>query len=289
MTGDLLERLQEEMPRFSKSQKRIAEYISENFVHASYFTASSLSGEIGVSESTIVRFATELGFAGFPEMQQELRNLILHRLTSVQRLERTRNYIKEKELDILPLVFQSDVDRIRQTEKELDAEMFRASVEALSKAKSVYVVGTHSMGALAQILGYYLNFMFDNVRVITASTGTEMLERLYHIKKDDVVIGISFPRYSSATTEALRFCRKAEAKVILLTDRKQSVVSECADYPLIAKTGMVSFIDSLTAPMSVINALIAATAIERAEELEQNLVQLETMWNENNVYEQSLN
>lgn len=286
MTGDLISRLREEMPQFSKSQKRIAEYISENLVRASYLTANSLSKQIGVSESTIVRFAMELGFEGFPEMQQDLRNLVLHRLTSVQRLERTSNYVKDKNL--LSLILQSDADRIRQTEKELDCDSFHATVEALAGAENVYVIGAHSMGALAQMLGYYLDFMFDNVRVITASSGTEMFERLYRAKKGDVVIAISFPRYSSATTAGLRVCREAGAEIILLTDRRQSIVSECADHVLVAKTGMVSFIDSLTAPMSIINALIAATAIKREHILIENLMHLEAMWYENDVYERSL-
>ncbi|MCQ2418881.1 MAG: MurR/RpiR family transcriptional regulator [Clostridia bacterium] len=287
MTGDLLLRIREEMPGFSKSQKRIAEYISDNLVRASYLTANGLSKQIGVSESTIVRFAMELGFEGFPEMQQELRNLVLHQLTSAQRLERTSNYVKDK--DLPSLIFRSDAERIRQTEKDFDSESFRAAVEALSEAQTVYVIGSRAMGMLAQVLGYALNYLFENVRVITSASAVELSEQLYHVKKGDVAIGLSFPRYSSTTTQALRQCRAARAKVILLTDRKQSVVAEQADHVLVAKTGMISFFDSLTAPMSVINVLVAATAIKREDVLMQKLTHLETIWDENDVYESSVN
>lgn len=287
MTGDLLYTIQEEMPRFSKSQKRIAEYISENLVTASYLTANGLSERIGVSESTIVRFAVELGFEGFPEMQQELRNLVLHRLTNMQRLERTSSYVKDK--DLPSLIFRSDAERIRQTEKHFDEESFTAAVEALSKAESVYVIGSRAMGMLANVLGYALDYMFENVRVLTSASKAEVSEQLCRVKSGDVAIGISFPRYVSTTTEALRLCRAAGAEVILLTDRKQSVVAEQADHVLVAKTGMISFFDSLTAPMSVINALVAATAIKREDVLMQRLTRLEAIWNENDVYEPSVN
>lgn len=246
-------------------------------------TASKLGKTVGVSESTVVRFAVELGYDGYPSMQKALQEMVLNRLTSVQRIGITNDRIGDQ--DVVSLVLQADADKLRQTGESLDREAFRASVNALLKARKIYILGARSAAALVNFLGYYLNYMFDNVHIITNSGTGEMFEKLVNVGADDVVIGCSFPRYSASTIKSAQFCRSVGATVIGLTNSNMSPLSQHCDHVLVAKSDMVSLVDSLVAPLSVVNALIVALASAREQELQRTFATLEKFWEEYNVYE----
>lgn len=282
--GEDIQTVMEELaPTFSKGQRRIASYISESYEKAAFMTASKLGKAVGVSESTVVRFAMILGYDGYPSMQKAMQEMVMNRLTTVQRIGVTNDRIGSQ--DLLSSVLQSDMDKLRQTQENLSRENFQNAVDTLLKAKSIYVIGVRSAAALASFLGYYLNYMFENVHIITASGTSEMLEKLVNVKSDDAVLAISFPRYSTATVQGVQRCSQAGAKVIGLTNSSLSPVAHYCDYLLLAKSDMVFFVDSLVAPLSVVNALLAALASGRSEILAMNFETLERVWDAYNVYE----
>ncbi len=283
MNSDILATIQANMASFSKGQKLIARYIMESYDKAAFMTASRLGKTVGVSESTVVRFAVELGYVGYPSMQKALQAMILNRLTSVQRIEVTNDRLGDQ--DVVSMVLQADVDKIRLTNEALDRASFDAAVEAIAKAERIYILGVRSSAALANFLGFYLNYMFDHVRLVTDSGTGSMFEQIVRVGTRDVVIGISFPRYSSSTIKGVKFSRDMGATVIGLTDAKDSPVGQCADHVLVAKSDMVSLVDSLVAPLSLINALVVATAQRRERELSNTLNKLEGIWDEYEVYE----
>ena len=283
MKDDILSILEEKGPSFSKGQRRIAEYITDSYDKAAFMTASRLGKTVGVSESTVVRFAVELGFDGYPEMQKAMQEMVMNRLTSVQRIEVANNRIGNQ--DILSKVLQSDADKIRQTSETISREHFRLAVEAVLKARRIYVLGVRSAAPLANFTGYYMNYMFEDVRVITVSGAGEMFENLVNITPDDVVIAFSFPRYSSATLKAAQYCRALGATVIGITNSTISPLAQNSDHVLIAKSDMVSLVDSLVAPLSVVNALLVALASAREKEVQKSLETLERVWEEYNIYE----
>lgn len=283
MNNDILMLLQEKAPKFSKGQRAIAKYITEAYDKAAFMTASKLGKTVGVSESTVVRFAVELGFEGYPEMQKAMQEMVLNRLTSVQRIEVANDRFGDQ--DVVSMVLQSDVEKLRQTGDRLNREAFRASVGDILKAKRIFILGVRSVAPLASFLGYYLSYMFYDVNVVTASASSEVFEKLVNITADDVVIAFSFPRYSTATVNGVRHCHSVGAKVIGLTDSKLSPLAKHCDHLLLCKSDMVSLVDSLVAPMSVINALIVALASKRERELAKTFNALERVWEENNVYE----
>ena len=256
MAKDILALISSKMNTFSKGQKLIANYILTSYDKAAFMTASKLGKTVHVSESTVVRFASELKYDGYPAMQKALQELIRGRLTSVQRIGVTNDRIGNQ--DVVSMVLHSDMEKLRQTEETIDREQFTAAVNAILKAKRVYILGVRSVAPLANFLGYYLNYMSTNIHVVTTSGEGEMFEKIVAIKPDDVVIAISFPRYSSATVKAAQYCRSAGATVIGLTDSRLSPLGQNADHVLEAKSDMVSLVDSLVAPMSVINALVVA-------------------------------
>lgn len=283
MKDDILAILEEKEPTFSKGQRRIAGYITDSYDKAAFMTASRLGKMVGVSESTVVRFAVELGFDGYPEMQKAMQEMVMNRLTSVQRIEVANDRIGNQ--DILGKVLQADAEKIRQTAETISHDDFQTAVDAILRANHVYILGVRSAAPLANFAGYYMNYMFENVRVVTVSGAGEMFESLVNIKPDDVVIAFSFPRYSSATLKAVQYCRQVGATVIGITNSHLSPLAENSDYVLIAKSDMVSLVDSLVAPLSVVNALLVALASAREQEVQKSLGTLERVWEEYNIYE----
>ena len=283
MNTDILSILQEKAPSFSKGQRMIARYITESYDKAAFMTANKLGRTVGVSESTVVRFAVDLGFDGYPSMQKAMQEMVLNRLTSVQRIEVANARIGDQ--DVVSTVIQSDIEKLRQTSETVDREEFRETVNAILRAKRVYILGVRSVAPLASFLGYYLNYMFNNVHVVTASGSGEMFERIVGVNSEDVVIAFSFPRYSAATVKAAQYCRSTGATVVGITDNKSSPLGQVSDRVLCAKSDMVSLVDSLVAPLSVVNALIVAIAAKREKELHRTFETLEHIWDEYNVYE----
>ena len=287
MANDILSVIKEKQGTFSKGQRLIAKFITEEYDKAAFMTANRLGKTVGVSESTVVRFAVDLGFDGYPSMQKAMQEMVLNRLTSVQRIEVANNRIGTQ--DVVSMVIHSDMDKLRQTDETLSREEFAAAVNAILSAKRVYILGVRSTAPLAEFLGYYLNYMFNNVHVITGCGTSEMFEKIVGINSDDAVIAFSFPRYSSATTKGAQYCRSTGATVIGITDSSQSPLGQCSDHVLCAKSDMVSLVDSLVAPLSVVNALIVAIAAKREKELHRTFDALERIWDQYNVYEKQEN
>ena len=283
MSNDILDILKERQPTFSKGQRLIAKYITEAYDKAAFMTANRLGKTVGVSESTVVRFAVDLGFDGYPSMQKAMQEMVLNRLTSVQRIEVANNRIGDQ--DAVSMVVQSDMEKLRQTGESLNRNEFNAAVNAILSAKRVYILGVRSAAPLAEFLGYYLNYMFNNVHVITGCGTSEMFEKIVGINEKDAVVAFSFPRYSSATTKGAQYCRSTGATVIGITDNRESPLGQASDHVLCAKSDMVSLVDSLVAPLSVVNSLIVAIASKRQKELQRTFESLERIWDQYNVYE----
>ena len=282
MEKDILQLLRELESTFSKGQRRIARYIREDYDKAAFMTANRLGKTVGVSESTVVRFAVDLGFEGYPSMQKAMQEMVLNRLTSVQRLEVASNRFGDQ--DVVSTVLHSDMEKLRQTGEALDRKEFQQAVDAILNAKRIYILGIRSTAPLANFLGYYLNYMFQNVHVISSVGTAEMFEKIVGINSEDTVVAFSFPRYSSATTKGAQYCRSTGATVIGITDSRLSPLGENSDHVLTAKSDMVSLVDSLVAPLSVVNALIVAIAARREKELSRTFAELEHIWDEYDVY-----
>ena len=283
MNRDILDILQEKAPTFSKGQRKIAQYITECYDKAAFMTANRLGRTVGISESTVVRFAVDLGFDGYPSMQKAMQEMVLNRLTSVQRIEVASGRYGDQ--DVVSMVLHSDMEKLRQTDENLSRADFQASVDAILKAKRIYILGVRSVAPLANFLGYYLNYMFQNVHVVSGVSAGEMFEKIVGVTSEDVVIAFSFPRYSSSTTKGARYCRSTGAKVIVFTDSRLSPLGQCSDHVLLAKSDMVSLVDSLVAPLSLVNALVVALASACEKTLEKNFAALEKVWREYHVYE----
>ena len=284
MTRDILSVIQNSMPTFSKGQRLIARFILESYDKAAFMTASKLGKTVNVSESTVVRFAAELGYDGYPSMQKALQEMIRNKLTSIQRIEVANDRIGNQ--DILSMVMQSDIEKIRMTLEETDRASFRQAVDAILSAHRIYILGVRSAAALADFLGFYFNLIFDNIVLVHTTSASEIFEQLLRVGPEDVVTGISFPRYSSRTVKAMRFAKDRGANVIALTDSEASPLAEAATETLLAKSDMASFVDSLVAPLSLVNALIVAVGRRRNEDVEQIFADLEQIWSEYGVYEQ---
>ena len=283
MSKNLLREIEDKLPKFSKSQKIISKYILENYDKAAYMTASRLGSAVGVSESTVVRFALELGFEGYPEFQHSLQETVRIKLTSFQRMDVTNSLIGDG--DLLSKVLNSDIDKIKRTIEEIDREAFDKSVDALVTAKNIYIVGLGSSAILASSLNHSLRMIFDSVRLIEASSADEIYAQIMNISPDDAVVAMSFPRYSKKLISAVNFAKDSGATVIALTDSASSPIASFADNLLVARSDMASFADSLIAPLSVINALVVAVSRKKQDELRVRLQQLEKIWDEYNVYD----
>lgn len=286
MSYDILDTLQEKMPELSKGQRRLAQFIMESYDKAAFMTANRLGKAVGVSESTVVRFAVELGYNGFPDMQKAMQEMVVNRLTSVQRIEVANDRIGDQ--DIVSTVLQADIDKLRQTGETVDRKEFQAAVNAILKARRVYILGVRSAATLANFLGYYLNYMFRNVHIVTASGAGEMFEQIVGVGAEDVVIAFSFPRYSVSTAKGAQYCRSTGATVVGVTDSRLSPLGQNCDHVLLTKSDMVSLVDSLVAPLSLVNALIVALAAKRENELTKTFNSLEHIWEEYNVYEKQV-
>ncbi len=283
MNRDVLAVIQENIHTFSKGQKKIAGFILESYDKAAFMTASRLGQKVGVSESTVVRFASELGYDGYPDMQRSLQKLIRNRLTTVQRIEVTNDRLGDQ--DLLSMVLQSDIDKIRLTLEELDRESFNRAVDAIVSARKIYIIGVRSSASIASFLHFYFNLIFDNVTLVSANTASEIFESLLRVGEGDVVIGVSFPRYSSRTVQAMSFARDRGATTIAITDGEGSPLAIISRYTLIARSDMASFVDSLVAPLSLVNALLVAVSRRENDELARTFRTLEDIWDEYGVYE----
>ena len=281
--NDLITKIQSELPGFSKGQKQIARFILEHYDKAAFMTASRLGVTVGVSESTVVRFATELGYDGYPHLQRALQEMISNKLTSVQRMEVAGDRMGGR--DVLQTVLHADTDMIRVTLDEIDRDAFQGAVDALMGAKRIYILGVRSSSALASFLGFYFNLLFENVTLVHTNSVSEIFEQVLRVGPGDVLFGISFPRYSKRTLSAMKYARDRGARVIALTDSQLSPLARVADHVLLARSDMASFVDSLVAPLSVINALIVAVGMSRRDEIEQTFNKLERIWEEYDVYE----
>ena len=278
MNRDILAVIQENIHTFSKGQKKIANFILESYDKAAFMTASRLGKKVGVSESTVVRFAAELGYDGYPDMQKSLQKMIRNRLTSVQRIEVTNDRLGDQ--DLLSMVLQSDIDKIRMTLEELDRESFERAVDAIVSAKKIYIIGVRSSAAIATFLHFYFNLIFENVCLVSANTASEVFESLLRVGPGDVVVGVSFPRYSSRTVQAMNFARDRGATTVAITDSEASPLAPISHYTLKA-----SFMDSLVAPLSLVNALLVAVSQRKNDDLAHTFQTLEDIWDEYGVYE----
>lgn len=282
-TNDLTSRINECYGSLSKGQKILATYITDNYDKAVFLTAAKMGQVVGVSESTVVRFATHLGYKGYPEFQKALEEMVRNKLNSIQRMEVTYGRISQSH--ILETVLQSDQEKIKDTLEHIDEHAFELAVDTIIKAKHIYIVGIRSCAPLAAFMAFYFNLMFKNVTLLQTNNSSELFEQMVRISKDDVIIGISFPRYSMRTLKAMEFANNRNAKVITLTDSVHSPMNLYSSCNLIARSDMASIVDSLVAPLSVINALIVALCMKKQGEVAKTLETLEDIWNEYQVYE----
>ena len=279
-TQELLDRLNHSGKKLSKSHRRIAECIVNHYDKAAFMTASKLGEYVGVSESTVVRFASALGYEGFPQLQKALQELIRHRLTASQRLEMTGEMGSSQ---VLSKVLKTDIQNIRSTLDEIDLSSFDAAVDSILGARNIYVLGLRSSAPLAEFFGHYLNFIFPNVHTVTSGV-SDVFEQVARISEEDVLIGISFPRYTSHTVKAMKFARSRGATLIAITDGPLSPLHAESNFCLMAKSEMASFVDSLAAPVSLINALIVALSQRRRAQVVEYFDDVESIWNEYHVY-----
>ena len=281
-TNELILRIEEKYAKMSKGQRRLADYVCKNYDKAVFLTAAKLGETVGVSESTVVRFAIQLGYKGYPGFQKALEELVRNKLNSIQRMEVTYGRISQSE--ILETVLNSDIEKIKQTLSVIDHKAFDLAIDTILGAKRIYVIGIRSCAPLASFLGFYLNLICENVMTVATNSSSEIFEQLIRINEKDVIIGISFPRYSMRALKALEFASNRKAKVITLTDSIHSPMNLYSSCNLIARSDMASIVDSLVAPLSVINALVVALCMKKQKEVVSTLETLEQLWGEYQVY-----
>ncbi len=282
MEKNLLKVLKENLSNCSKGHRLISEFVINHFDKAAFMTASKLGATVGVSESTVVRFAISLGYKGYPEFQKSLQELIKNKLTAVQRMELSDDRIGTENL--LENVMTTDIDRIKETLLGISGVDFNEAVEKIANANTIYIIGNRSASALASFAEYYLSLMFSYVKRVKSSSTSEMLEQVMRIDENDVIIGFSFPRYSTQTLIGLKYARDKKAKVVAFTDSYNSPLAPYADYLLVAGSDMASFVDSLVAPLSLLNALLVAVSIKKKDMISENFKKLEMIWEEYNAY-----
>lgn len=283
MKTNLIAHISEHAAGFSKGQKRIAQYIQEHYESAAFMTAFKLGETVGVSESTVVRFAAELGFDGYPQLQKAMQELIRSKLTTVQRIEVTRARMADDE--VLDNVMAYDMANIRQTLEELPRDVFYQAVDAIVEARRVYIFGAGSCRALANFLAYYLKLLLPDIHLIYTSSETEILEEMLQIGEQDAIIGLSFPRYSSKAVKTVHFAYSRQAKIIAITDSVLSPIAEYASYLLLAHSDMATIVDSLVAPLSIINALLVAVSLKKMDSNAARLTELEQLWETYQVFQ----
>ena len=285
MPKNVLHSIETNMRSFSKGQKRIAQYILDNYDKAAFMTASKLGKLVGVSESTVVRFASELGYDGYPSMQRALQDMIRSRLTSTQRIKTAADKLSGQ--DIVTEVIQMDIDKLRKVVEGANRSSFDEAAEKIVKAKRIYILGIRSSSFLAGYLNFYLHLLFENVTLVQSAAGGEIFERLFRIDADDVLIAISFPRYSQATMNTVKFARDRGATIVAITDNELSPLYQLADAALLAPCEMISFVDSMVAPMSIINALLVSLGERNGSDVANTFSELEDIWNEYGVFKRA--
>lgn len=281
-TNDLTSRINERYSTMSKGQKLLATYITDNYDKAVFLTAAKLGEVVGVSESTVVRFAAQLGYKGYPQFQKALEEMVRGKLDSVQKREVTYGRISRSK--VLESVLKADMEKLEGTLEKIDQHAFDLAVETILAARRIYIIGIRSCAPLASFLAFYLNLMFEHVTLLHTNSSSELFEQMLHISREDVIIGISFPRYSLRTLKALEFANNRSAKVITLTDSVHSPMNLYSSCNLIAESDMTSIVDSLVAPLSVINSLIVALCMRKQDEVADTLEMLEQIWDEYQVY-----
>lgn len=280
--NDLITRINENYPRMSKGHKKIAAYITDHYDQAVFMTAARMGEELGISESTVVRFASGLGYEGYPQFQKALAEWVKDKLNTVARID--EKYGHSSQSEILASVMSSDMEKLQDTMNSLDPAAFEAAVDIILKAKTIYIVGIRSCEPLADFLSFYLNMVRGNVVLLRTTSVSEMFEQMIRIDEEDAIIGISFPRYSMRTLKAMEFANDRNAKVITVTDSVHSPMNLYSSCNLLARSDMVSIVDSLVAPLSVINALVVALCLKAPEAVKKNLEELENAWNNYQVY-----
>ena len=281
--SNLVENIESEMPKMSKGQKAIARFILSDYERAAYMTAAKIGEEAGVSESTVVRFTMELGYEGYPHFQHLLQEELKVKLTSVQRLNASRRYTNDRQ--VLSSILQTDIDNLKTMHENIDAAAFSKAVETILSAKRIFVMGLRSSAPLSSFIHFYFTLLFDDVRHIHSNSANEVFEQILPIGPGDVLIGISFPRYSMRTIQSMQYARQRGATVVAITDKADTPLAEQADVALFATSDMASFVDSLVAPLSVINALIVALGMRKRDHIEQTFEALENLWDEYKVYD----
>ncbi len=284
MSKNVLHVIQTNMPTFSKGQKKIASYILSDYDKAAFMTASKLGRLVGVSESTVVRFASVLGYDGYPAMQKALQEMVRSRLTSIQRIEASDVFFGT---DVVASVLQTDMDKIRVAIEEVDRAAFDTVVDKLVSARHIYILGVRSSSFLAGYLNFYLHLIFENVTLVTSNSAGEIFENMLRIGQGDVLVGISFPRYSQSAVKGVQFARDRGADVVAITDSAVSPLYALASSSLLARSDMISFVDSLVAPFSLLNALIVAVGHRKNADIAQTFNRLESIWEEYGVFGQS--
>lgn len=282
MVSNLLVRIDMARATLSKGQRRIANFIEEHYDEAAFMTASKLGDIVGVSESTVVRFATEIGYDGYPYLQKAMQEMIRDKLTSIQRIEVTTGRIGDK--DVIDSVLNQDIDKIKRTIEEISREDFDRAVDAIINAEHIYIFGVKSASYIASFFGYYLDLMFGNVTMLNTTSKTTNYEKLFRITDKDVMIGISFPRYSTMAVDSMNFAKERGAHVVAVTDSMVSPLVSAADSILLARSDIASIVDSLVAPLSLINALIVAMVIKRKDDIKKTFANLEQVWSEQSIY-----
>ena len=283
MKQDLLKEIQDRLSTMSKGQRAIGHFIVHNYDMAAFMTAARLGTQVGVSESTVVRFAIAMGYEGYPELQDSLRELIRNKLTAVQRIEITNERMGDG--NILSRVLSSDIDKIKHTMDTVDRAAFESAIDHLVGARRIYIIGMRSSSVLSNFIYYYFRLIFDNVTLVQTTSGSEIFEQMLRIGEQDAVFAASFPRYSRRIVNAVDYARSQGAKIIALTDSAMSPIAVNADSLLLALSDMASFVDSLVAPLSLVNALIVAIAKRKQEEIGDTFKRLEEIWDEYEVYD----
>jgi len=282
MAKNILHRIESSMGRFSKGQKRIAGYILENYDKAAFMTASKLGKLVDVSESTVVRFASQLGYEGYPNMQRALQEMVRSRLTSTQRIQAADNLFDRQ--DVLGTVLQSDIEKLREMVGQADRAEFNSVVERIMQAKHIYILGVRSSSFVAGYLNFYMHLLFENVTLVQSNAAGEIFEQLFRVGEGDVMIAISFPRYSRVAINTAKFARDRGASIIAVTDNENSPVYQMSDAALLVPCEMISFVDSMVAPLSVLNALLVALAYRMETDVSTTFGELESIWNEYGVF-----
>ena len=278
----LISHIQSQYTRFSKGQKLIAQYILKNYDKVAFMTACKLGEAVGVSESTVVRFANALGYSGYPKLQDALQEVIKNKLTTVQRVDMVKEFNDDSA--ILKKIVKSDMDNIKDTLEEIDEKAFEEAANRILKAKRIYIVGMRSSFTIAQYLGFYLGIILDSVHVIRTDMG-DAFEQVVKINEDDVLIAISFPRYSKKSYQIVSYAKEKGAHIVSLTDSTFAPVASFTDNLLLVKSNMVSFVDSLVPALSIANALIVSVGMKEKEDIKQHFDDLEAIWEKYSVYD----